>query len=109
MPRSWRAPLESEDFISRLAGSTQSEESVSWCDRNAVIGFNDSGSFVRTLFPPSPSPSRGFSCDGWTVSANPGGSYTDNGTSRRDPLPQATRFLHPFGDPAFGCPNSATF
>jgi len=102
-------PLESKDFISRLAGSTQSEESVSWCDRNAVIGFNDSGSFVRTLFPPSPSPSRSFSFDGWTVSANAGGSFSDKGTLLPDPLPPATRFLDLFGDPVVGCTNSATF
>src|SRR5689334_6353911 len=42
-------PLEPEDFISRLAGSTQSEESVAWCGSNAIIGFNDSGSLVRTM------------------------------------------------------------
>ena len=102
-------PLESEDFISRLAGSTQSEESVSWCDRNAVIGFNDSGSFVRTLFPPSPSPSRSFSFDGWTVSANAGASFSDKGILLADPLPPATRFLDLFGDPVVGCTDSATF
>jgi len=37
-------PFEAEDFISRLAGNTQSEESVAWCGNNAVVGFNDSGS-----------------------------------------------------------------
>lgn len=29
-------PFQSEDFISRLAGSTQSEESVAWCSSNAI-------------------------------------------------------------------------
>src|SRR5262245_49306682 len=41
-------PRESEDFISRLAGNVQSEESVAWCGANALVGFNDSGSFVKT-------------------------------------------------------------
>ena len=41
---------EPEDFISRLAGSTQSEESVAWCGRNAIIGFKlkSSGSVPRS-------------------------------------------------------------
>jgi len=72
-------PLASEDFISRLAGSTQSEESVAWCGRNAIIGFNDSGSFVRTLFPPSPSPSGSISGNGWSMSSNAGASFSDRG------------------------------
>ena len=100
---------EPEDFISRLAGSTQSEESVAWCGRNAVVGFNDSGSFVRTLFPPSPSPSRSFSFDGWSVSANAGGSFSDKGILLSDPVPPGTRFLDLFGDPVVGCTDSATF
>ena len=49
-------PSEAEDFVSRLAGNTQSEESVAWCGNNALVGFNDSGSFVRTMFPPSQAP-----------------------------------------------------
>jgi hypothetical protein len=102
-------PLEPEDFISRLAGSTQSEESVGWCGRNAIIGFNDSGSFVRTMFPPSPSPSGSFSFNGWSVSANAGGSFTDQGILLPDPVPPGTRFLDLFGDPVTGCTDRATF
>jgi hypothetical protein len=102
-------PFESEDFISRLAGSTQSEESVAWCDSNSIIGFNDSGSFVRTMFPPSPSPSGSFSFNGWSVSPNAGGSFFDQGILLSDPVPPATRFLDLFGDPVIGCTNGATF
>jgi hypothetical protein len=102
-------PLESDVFISRLAGSTQSEEGVAWCGRNAIVGFNDSGSFVRTLFPPSPSPSRSFSFDGWSVSTDAGGSFTDQGILLPDPVPPGTRFLDLFGDPVVGCTDSATF
>jgi hypothetical protein len=101
--------LEPEDFISRLAGSTQSEESVAWCGRNAIIGFNDSGSFVRTMFPPNPSPSRSISGNGWSVSANAGGSFSDRGILLPDPVPQGTHFLDLFGDPVVGCTDSATF
>jgi hypothetical protein len=102
-------PLEPEDFISRLAGSTQSEESVAWCGRNAIIGFNDSGSFVRTMFPPNPSPSGSISGDGWSVSANAGDSFSDRGILLPDPVPLGTRFLDLFGDPVTGCTDNATF
>jgi hypothetical protein len=100
---------ESTDFISRLAGSTQSEESVAWCGGNSIVGFNDSGSFVRTLFPPSPSPSLSFSFIGWSLSSDAGGSFTDKGILLPDPVPTGTRFLDLFGDPVVGCTDSATF
>jgi hypothetical protein len=102
-------PFESEDFISRLAGSVQSEESVGWCGTNAIIGFNDSGSAVRTMFPPNPSPSGSMSFDGWSVSANAGGSFFDQGILLPDPVPPGTRFLDLFGDPVTGCTDRATF
>ena len=53
-------PFETEDFIARLAGNTQNEESVAWCGNNVVVGFNDFGNLVRTMFPPSPSPQPKF-------------------------------------------------
>ena len=102
-------PLEPEDFISRLAGSTQSEESVAWCGRDAIIGFNDSGSFVRTMFPPNPSPSGSMSFDGWSASVNAGGSFFDQGILLPDPVPPGTRFLDLLGDPVVGCTDNATF
>ena len=102
-------PLAPEDFISRLAGSTQSEESVGWCGRNAIIGFNDSGSFVRTMFPPSPSPSGSISGDGWSMSSNAGASFSDRGILLPDPVPPGTIALDLFGDPVVGCTDSATF
>src|SRR5215469_5250548 len=102
-------PLASEDFISRLAGSTQSEESVAWCGRNAIIGFNDSGSFVRTLFPPSPSPSGSISGNGWSMSSNAGASFSDRGILLPDPVPPGTVRLDLLGDPVVGCTDNATF
>jgi len=102
-------PFESEDFISRLAGSVQSEESVAWCSSNAIIGFNDSGSLVRTMFPPNPSPSGSTSGNGWSVSANAGGSFFDQGILLPDPVPAGTQFLDLFGDPVTGCTDRATF
>jgi hypothetical protein len=102
-------PFESEDFISRLAGSVQSEESVAWCGRNAIIGFNDSGSLVRTMFPPNPSPSGSLSGNGWSVSADAGGSFFDQGILLPDPIPAGIPFLDLMGDPVTGCTDRATF
>jgi hypothetical protein len=102
-------PLEPEDFISRLAGSTTSEESVAWCGRTAVIGFNDSGSFVRTMFPPSPSPSGSISGNGWSMSANAGASFSDKGILLPDPIPSGSLHLDLFGDPVVGCTDAVTF
>jgi len=102
-------PFEAEDFISRLAGNTQSEESVAWCGNNALVGFNDSGSFIRTLLPPSPSPSLSFSFNGWSRSTNAGDSFTDKGILLSDPIPVGSRFLDLFGDPVLRCTDSSTF
>src|SRR5438552_55924 len=35
-------------LASRITGFTQSETSTAWCGANAVIGFNDTGSFLET-------------------------------------------------------------
>jgi len=102
-------PNETEDFISRLAGNTQSEESVAWCGDNVVLGFNDSGSFVRTLFPPSPSTSLSFSFNGWSRSTNSGRTYSDKGILVSDPLPAGIRFRDLGGDPVVGCTSSSIF
>ena len=81
-------PNEPEDFISRLAGNTQSEESVAWCGANVLVGFNDSGSFVKTLTTPGfPSPSGSFSFNGWSRSTDAGASFVNKGILIADPLP----------------------
>jgi hypothetical protein len=103
-------PNEPEDFISRLAGNTQSEESVAWCGPNALIGFNDSGSFVKTMTQPfTDSPSGSFSFNGWAVSTDAGASFVDNGVLVSDPLPPGIKFRDLFGDPVLGCSDNATF
>jgi hypothetical protein len=105
-------PNEQEDFISRLAGNTESEESVSWCGTNALVGFNDSGSFVKTNTTPV-SPSFSFSFNGWSRSTNAGTSFVDRGILIADPigfpLPPGIRFRDLLGDPVVGCSSSTTF
>ena len=102
-------PRQPEDFISRLAGNTQSEESVAWCGTNAVVGFNDSGSRVKTLLT-LVSPSGSFSFNGWSRSSNAGATFVDRGPLIPDPvgfpLPAGIRFRDLGGDPVIGCSGS---
>jgi hypothetical protein len=105
-------PNEQEDFISRLAGNTESEESVAWCGTNALVGFNDSGSFVKTMTT-AVSPSFSFSFNGWSRSPDAGASFVDKGILVADPpgfpLPPGILFRDLFGDPVLGCSSSTTF
>jgi hypothetical protein len=101
-------PFALEDFASRVAGNTQSETTVAWCGRNAVIGFNDSGSFVATAFLGA-SPSGSLSFNGWSYSRNAGASFTDGGPIVADPVPPGLAFFNLFGDPVAGCSSSRFF
>jgi hypothetical protein len=105
-------PLDPSDFISRLAGNTQSEETAAWCGINALIAFNDSGSFVRTLTAPV-SPSGSFSFVGWAQSTNAGATFGDRGILISDPpgypLPAGIRFRDMGGDPVASCVSSTVF
>jgi hypothetical protein len=101
-------PFAPEDLVSSLSGMTQSETSVGWCERNAVIGFNDSGSLVKTLFLGG-SPSGSLSGNGWSRSTNAGASYTDLGALVADPVPPGVMFRDLMGDPVIGCSSSSTF
>jgi hypothetical protein len=100
--------LASEDFLSRMAGMTQSETSVAWCDENAIIGFNDSGSFMATLFGAA-SPSGSLSFNGWSRSTDRGRTFMDQGPLLPDPLPPGVAFRDLFGDPVLGCTDTGTF
>jgi hypothetical protein len=102
-------PSEAVDFVSRLAGMTQSETSVAWCGANAVVGFNDSGSFVASMLGLVDSPSGSFSVNGWSVSTSAGGEFSDKGTLLSDPLPSTVRSRDLFGDPVLGCTRESTF
>ena len=101
-------PYAAEDLLSRVAGMTQSETSVGWCGTNAVIGYNDSGSFVSTLFL-NASPSGSLSFNGWSRSTNRGASYVDMGALIADPVPDGVMFRDVFGDPVIGCTSPSTF
>ena len=101
-------PFAAEDFLSRLTGSTQSETTAAWCGRNALIGFNDSGSFAATTFG-AVSPSGSLSFNGWSRSTDAGASYTDMGPLLADPIPAGLKTRDLFGDPVLGCTSRSNF
>jgi hypothetical protein len=97
-----------EDFYSRLSGMTQSETTVGWCGTNALIGFNDSGSFISSAFL-ALSPSGSLSFNGWSQSTDAGRTYTDRGGLIADPIPDKLMFRDLLGDPVIGCADRNTF
>ncbi len=92
----------------RFSGAVQSETSTAWCGKEAVVGFNDSGS----LWESNPGgaiiglvkATTGFSINGYAVSTNSGGKFTDKGFPTVGPL--GTFML---GDPVLACTNSSSF
>jgi len=97
-----------EDFFSRMGGMTQSETSAGWCGSNAVIGFNDSGSFISTAFL-ALTPSGSISLNGWSQSTDAGGSWTDRGALVSEPIPADLAFRDLLGDPVIGCTTRNNF
>lgn len=75
-----------EDFISRFSGMTQSEPGAAWCANNAVIGFNDTGSFMATAFG-GIGPSGSTSIQGFSHSADAGRTFSDRGALLPDLQP----------------------
>jgi hypothetical protein len=87
---------------------TQSETTVGWCGANALIGYNDSGSFVSTAFL-AESPSGGLSFNGFAQSTDVGARYTDRGALLADPIPAELEFRDLLGDPVIACTTPDTF
>ncbi|HZE26849.1 MAG TPA: sialidase family protein [Terriglobales bacterium] len=87
--------------FSAFAGFTQSETSTGLCGSNAVVGFNDSGSFADTLI----NGTGGFSFSGVAVSHNRGGTFQDLGPV--PPGPNVADFI--IGDPVIACTDPSTF
>jgi len=93
----------------RFSGAVQSETSTAWCKKQAVVGFNDSGSgWESGLFPFSlglvGKPSAGWSINGYAVSDNSGASFTDKGFPT-----VGAAFTLMAGDPVMNCTSSSNF
>jgi hypothetical protein len=81
---------------SHLGGFTRSETSTAWCGANAMIGFNDTGSYIA---------SAGQSIEGYSISASADTSPTTF-TYMGAPALAPNMFME--GDPVVAC-NGATF
>jgi hypothetical protein len=91
------------DFMtSVMEGFTQSETSTAWCGNNVVVGYNDSGAFLRTS---AINALGAASFNGISVSANGGGSFKDLGFL--NPGGNLANFLE--GDPVVFCSSARQF
>jgi hypothetical protein len=91
----------SELSFTRFSGAVQSETSTAWCGKNAVVGFNDSGSFWQTggFFP-----TGGNSLNGYAVSRDRGATFTDAGFPAVGPAGTMMS-----GDPVLACTGPSDF
>jgi hypothetical protein len=96
-------PVSNDAIESATRGYTQNTTSSAWCGKSVVVGYEDSGAFLRT----DPSDAFGvpISFNGISFSANAGKSFTDLG------------FLTPgtfsanalMGDPSVTCSSATHF
>ncbi len=92
-----------QDFtLSLLGGFTQSETSTAWCGNTVVVGYNDSGSYLRTS---GIDPSAAASFNGVASSVSGGRSF--RALDYLNPGPNPTGFLG--GDPVVVCGAPSTF
>jgi hypothetical protein len=85
---------------SRFSGFTQSETSAAWCGTSVVVGFNDTGSEIKTILG-----SGGVSVLGYANSINQGTAFSYMGSP--GVTSDANQAL--VGEPSLACANSATF
>jgi hypothetical protein len=85
--------------FTRFSGAVQSETSTAWCGKNAVVAFNDSGSFWETA-----AGKAGTSLVGYALSNDRGKNFTDQGFPQVGPA--LTEML---GDPVVACGDPNTF
>jgi hypothetical protein len=97
-----------QKFFSRFAGITQTEPSIGWCGRNAVVGFNDTGSVLKVLLGLF-SPSHSVSLSGFAFSRDAGETFIQGPPLFADPLPPGLFFRQLLGQPVVGCTDSSTF
>ncbi|HEY0759357.1 MAG TPA: sialidase family protein [Acidisarcina sp.] len=92
----------SKDFqLSAVAGFTQSETSTAWCGNTVVVGYNDTGAFLRSLLT---FPNNGLTLDGVGFSTDQGRTFSslDLGAGG-----DADNFLA--GDPVVACSSPTSF
>jgi len=85
---------------SRYSGFTQSETSTAWCGASVVVGFNDTGSEIKTMLG-----AGGVSVLGYSNSINHGTSFSYAGAPTATVDPNQGMM----GEPSLACVDSATF
>jgi hypothetical protein len=97
-------------LASRETGFTQSETSTAWCGTNAVVGFNDSGSFLETEAAALGGTS-GLSLMGYAQSVNANGTtptFAEKGPVPAGPVTSGMG-LFVASDPVVGCSSASNF
>ena len=92
---------ELDNVYTRIAGTTQSETSSAWCGNNVVVGFNDSGAYIRT----HAEGNGGLSFSGVAFSTDAGKSFKELPTITVGSDPES--FLA--GDPVVACSSPLNF
>jgi len=85
---------------SRYSGFTQSETSTAWCGASVAVGFNDTGSEIRTLLS-----TGSVSALGYSISTNKGTAFSYVGA----PMASGDSNQTTMGEPSLACANSSTF
>ena len=85
---------------SRYSGFTQSETATAWCGTSVAVGFNDTGSEVRSILG-----TAGVSALGYSVSRNKGTAYSYVGA----PTVTSDSNQTTMGEPSLACANSTNF
>ncbi len=85
---------------SRYSGFTQSETASAWCGASVTVGFNDTGSEIRTILG-----TGSVSALGYSRSTNKGLAFSYVGA----PMATADPSQATMGEPSLVCANSSTF
>ncbi len=85
---------------SRYTGFTQSETATAWCGASVAVGFNDTGSEIRTFLG-----TGGVSALGYSVSSNKGSAFSYAGA----PTVTSDSNQTTMGEPSLACADSANF
>jgi hypothetical protein len=85
---------------SRYSGFTQTETATAWCGASVAVGFNDTGSEIRTILG-----TGGVSALGYSISTNHGNAFSYVGA----PMTTSNSNETTMGEPSLTCADSVNF
>ena len=92
--------INNNNGMSSCNGFTQSETATAWCGASVAVGFNDTGSEIRTILG-----TGGVSALGYSVSTNHGVAFSYVGAPMATSNPNQTTM----GEPSLACADSVNF